>query len=127
MPRACSICTHPDRSAVEAALRAPIPLRTIADRWAVSKTALLRHRDSHGHPQAPVVQAVPPVATPVMAPHTFTACAEALLAHCLPEVRQRYADAAGLEWPLDDLVVTVLNEFVRHLDECPPLAAGPER
>ena len=35
MPRACSLCTHPDRFAVEAALRAPIPLWTIAcgDLW----------------------------------------------------------------------------------------------
>jgi len=43
MPRTCSLCTHPDRFEVEAALRAGTPLRTIAARWSVSKTALLRH------------------------------------------------------------------------------------
>ena len=121
MPRACSICTHPDRLAVETALGRGMPLRTIADHWAISKTALLRHRERHRLPQAPVGQAGPPGFKPATGPHTLTACAAALLGHCLPEVRQRYADVAGLEWPLDDLVVTVLNEFVRHLDECPRL------
>jgi len=35
MPRKCSIYSHPDCSAVEAALRAHLPLRTIAcgDLW----------------------------------------------------------------------------------------------
>ena len=47
MPHACSICHHADRLAIEGALRAGTPLRTIAARWSVSKTALLRHRDSH--------------------------------------------------------------------------------
>ena len=127
MPRACSICTHVDRRVLETALGRGTSLRTIARHWSVSKTALLRHRDNHGSSQAQAAQAIPPVAMPAAVPHTLTACAEALLAHCRPEVRQRYADVADLEWPLDDLVVTVLNEFVRHLDECPPLAAGTER
>ncbi len=47
MPRICSVCTHPDRAAVDAALLAQEPLRTIADRWSVSKTALIRHREDH--------------------------------------------------------------------------------
>ena len=121
MPRACSICTHPDRSAVEAALRAPIPLRTIAARWSVSKTALLRHRGRHSHPQAPAAQTMPAVATPAATPHTLAACAAALLECCRPEVQARYeAGAARLQEPLDRLVVTGLHGYVRHLDQCRP-------
>ena len=47
MLRVCSICTHVDRLAVDAALRAGTPLWTIATDWSVSKTALLRHRNTH--------------------------------------------------------------------------------
>lgn len=43
----CSCCAHPDRSALDAALGSGVPLRTIAERFGVSKTALLRHRDNH--------------------------------------------------------------------------------
>jgi hypothetical protein len=60
MPRVYSICTHTDRLAIETALRAHLPLRTIAVRWSVSKTALLRHRDRHMG-SAP---ATPPAAEP---------------------------------------------------------------
>lgn len=45
---ACTVCEHPDRVAVEAALRSGVPsLRTTADRYKLSKTAILRHRDKH--------------------------------------------------------------------------------
>jgi len=47
MPRTCTICTHPQRQAIDQALIAGEPLRTIADRWSVSKTAVLRHKESH--------------------------------------------------------------------------------
>jgi hypothetical protein len=47
MPRACTICTHPQRTAMERDLADAIPLRTIADRWSVSKTALIRHKADH--------------------------------------------------------------------------------
>jgi hypothetical protein len=60
MPRVCSICMHPDRLALEAALRARTPLRTIATHWSVSKTALLQHRDHHMY-SAPVI---PPAVEP---------------------------------------------------------------
>lgn len=60
MPRACSICTHPDRLAIKVALRGGTPLRTIAARWSVSKTALLRHRDAHLHPAPATPQAAEP-------------------------------------------------------------------
>jgi hypothetical protein len=44
MPRSCTICTHPQRTAIETALGNGIPLRTIAAQWSVSKTALIRHK-----------------------------------------------------------------------------------
>ena len=47
MPQTCRICRHPDRHAIEKALIGGEPLRSIADRWSVSKSALIRHKDSH--------------------------------------------------------------------------------
>ncbi len=47
MPRKCTICGHKKRSAVDKALVARQPFRTIADQFGVSKTALLRHYDDH--------------------------------------------------------------------------------
>ena len=73
MPRACTLCVHPDRQAIETALHGGPSLRTIAARWSVSKTALLRHRDMHMKPvpgtplQVPVPQEHPRV-SPTSAP-----------------------------------------------------------
>jgi hypothetical protein len=39
-----------DRLAIETALGSGTALRTIASQWSVSKTALLRHRDTHARP-----------------------------------------------------------------------------
>jgi hypothetical protein len=47
MPRTCTVCTHAERAAIEAALVAGTAFRTIADRFCVSKTALIRHRAEH--------------------------------------------------------------------------------
>lgn len=47
MPRACTICTHPDRAAIDAALRAGKNYRLLADRYGTSATTLFRHRASH--------------------------------------------------------------------------------
>lgn len=57
---ACTVCEHPDRAVVEAALRAGTPsLRTTADRHKLSKTAILRHRDKHmTGPRTSAVEAV---------------------------------------------------------------------
>ncbi len=45
MPRVCTICTHAERPAIEAALLADQPLRDIAGRTGTTKSALDRHRD----------------------------------------------------------------------------------
>lgn len=47
MPRVCTICTHPERAAINAALVAGTPLRNIAERHGVSATALHRHKEEH--------------------------------------------------------------------------------
>ena len=47
MPRRCSVCDHDDSADINSALASNEPLRTIADRWSVSKTALIRHRNEH--------------------------------------------------------------------------------
>ena len=55
MPRHCTICAHAERLAIEDALHQQMALRTIAHRWSVSKTSLLRHREAHRRttPEAP--------------------------------------------------------------------------
>ncbi len=48
MPRACSVCIHINRESIDDALRVgDTSLRTIARRWFVSKSALIRHKNAH--------------------------------------------------------------------------------
>ena len=47
MPRTCTICTHPEREAINKALVASEPLRDIAGRYGTSKSSLERHKDEH--------------------------------------------------------------------------------
>ena len=47
MTRRCTICNHSNRNRIDRSLVKGTPLRTIADRWSVSKTALIRHREKH--------------------------------------------------------------------------------
>ena len=47
MPRRCSVCKHDNLAEINSALASNEPLRTIADRWSVSKTDLMRHRNQH--------------------------------------------------------------------------------
>jgi hypothetical protein len=47
MSRTCTVCKHPSRDAINAAILGTDSLRTIAGRWSVSKTALLRHKADH--------------------------------------------------------------------------------
>ncbi len=47
MPRTCTVCAHESRSEIDGVLVTGGPLRTIADRWSVSKTALIRHKEDH--------------------------------------------------------------------------------
>jgi hypothetical protein len=47
MPRACSICVHADRPAIDAALVGGESFRNIAERFGTSATATFRHRGDH--------------------------------------------------------------------------------
>ncbi len=45
MPRTCTICVHPERQAIDAALLAGEGYRNVSERCSVSLGALSRHRD----------------------------------------------------------------------------------
>jgi hypothetical protein len=48
MPRTCTVCAHADRPKIDRTLVVgQEALRTIADRFSVSKTALGRHKENH--------------------------------------------------------------------------------
>jgi hypothetical protein len=47
VPRNCTICNHPNLSQINKRLIKGIALRSIADRWEVSKTSLIRHKTKH--------------------------------------------------------------------------------
>lgn len=54
--RTCTICSHKKRQFIEAALAVGESFRTIADRYGVSKTALIRHKNQHMQPLVEQVQ-----------------------------------------------------------------------
>ena len=47
MPRVCTICTHPEREAINQALITNEPYRVIAQRFAASPDAVYRHKIDH--------------------------------------------------------------------------------
>jgi hypothetical protein len=47
MPRTCTVCTHSDRDAIDRALIAREPVRRIAARFGLSKSAVWSHSDDH--------------------------------------------------------------------------------
>lgn len=47
MPRACSVCAHPKRQEVDAAISAATPYRDIARQYGLSKDAVARHASEH--------------------------------------------------------------------------------
>jgi hypothetical protein len=47
MPRVCTICTHPEREAINQALVNGEPYRVIAQRYAASPDAVFRHKADH--------------------------------------------------------------------------------
>ena len=47
MPRTCTVCSHPDRPAIDGALVAGDAFRHIASQFGTSTTALQRHKADH--------------------------------------------------------------------------------
>ena len=50
MPRVCTVCTHPEHVAIDRALIAGEPYRVIAQRFAASPDAVLRHKQGRHLP-----------------------------------------------------------------------------
>ncbi len=47
MPRTCTVCSHAERQAIDIALVAGEPYRSIAKRFATSPEAMWRHKETH--------------------------------------------------------------------------------
>ena len=47
MARTCTVCTHPDRPAIDRALVNHRPFRDVACRFKIGRMAALRHYDEH--------------------------------------------------------------------------------
>jgi len=47
MPRSCTICTHPERAAIDSLIVAGTSLREITGRFPLSKSAVDRHKAEH--------------------------------------------------------------------------------
>lgn len=47
MARACTVCIHPERAAIDAALVGGEPNRRVAARAGISETSVRRHREKH--------------------------------------------------------------------------------
>lgn len=48
MPRTCTICAHPERDAIDTALIAGEPVRSVASRYVtIGRMAVQRHKDEH--------------------------------------------------------------------------------
>ena len=47
MPRTCTVCVHPQRAAIDEALVAGQPYRSVAEHFGASAPAVLRHKESH--------------------------------------------------------------------------------
>jgi hypothetical protein len=118
MPRECSLCSHPDRRALEQDLRGQDALRTIAARWSVSKTALLRHRGHHlpPAPAAPVDAVPAPQLAPLSAQAPKLSPAERLAAlaayEAITRELQRVERLSARLW--DGMAVTKADVLV-HL------------
>ena len=57
MPRTCTVCRHPERGAIDCALAALTPLRVIAGRYGLTRSAVGRHFDDHLPAQVRAAQA----------------------------------------------------------------------
>lgn len=75
MPRACSVCSHPELVTIDRDLADFVSYRAIAEAYGVSKSALARHMEHQAPAPAQVVGHVP---RPALAPETARALREDL-------------------------------------------------
>src|SRR5262245_7292530 len=67
MPRACTVCSHTQRDAIDQDLAGYLSYRDIAQHYDVSKSAVMRHAQHYEPPAVQVPGHVPP---PAQAPCT---------------------------------------------------------
>ena len=58
MTRTCTVCRHPDRIAIDAAIMTGTPFRAISRRHNLSKDAIARHRANHLARDVPTTDAL---------------------------------------------------------------------
>jgi hypothetical protein len=134
MPRPCSICTHSQRHAIDAALTAGEALRNMAPRFGTSVTALHRHK--HEHLSIPLTQAQHATSD---TPQPPTEPAQAALSHEAARTLQQYRALAAecerlrtQDWRRSPYSPGVVYDpLVRQLDalrqQCLALGVNPER
>ncbi len=62
MPRKCTVCTHPDREAIDAALVEGVAFPALVAKYRVSKDSLSRHKGNHLPAKMVMAQAAEEVA-----------------------------------------------------------------
>jgi len=62
MPRSCTICTHPDRTAIDEALVGGVAFPALVAEYRVSKDSLSRHKANHLPAKLVMAQAAEEVA-----------------------------------------------------------------
>jgi hypothetical protein len=88
MPRSCTICTHPQRTAIETALMAGDAFRIIANRFGTSPAALFRHK-GHLAKRLPTTQPSSHTTTRDDAPQTLPMVYEPRLFPEITHVKKR--------------------------------------
>lgn len=96
MPRRCSVCTHHERNAIDAALLAGEAGPAVAARYGLNQSSLYRHVDNHLQATvAKAAAAVGLVPAPVKPPASITDIAQALPAlNSLSAVASRLSGVA---------------------------------
>jgi hypothetical protein len=102
MPKACTVCQHAERSAIDQALADAVALRTIAGRHGVALASLGRHKTHLCNGSGPVPEHPEPPAVPptLIADLRLQAAALRLQADQLRSAHRSYHD-----YPTDALLL----------------------
>ena len=120
--RRCTICTHPEATAIDRALIAGTPLRNIAEQFRLAVTSLHRHKNAH----IPAALARAKDAADVAGADSLLARLEELTseAHRLKGKAERRGDIRTALSAVRELVrmVELLAKLRGELDESPKVA-----
>lgn len=121
MPRPCTICSHPDRASIDAALSARLPLDEVLSQFGLpSRSALQRHRAQHVGRS--ITFTLPPATLPVAtspepaAAHIYNECQPSGVVALFERA------TSGPERSLQDHARVAFHEVVRLLAS----AQGPD-